>query len=133
MAPFNVRHGWPGARHEFEPPGAAYRAFTLVSRKLAKSTCPSAVANTVYGPMLVLAVSRGADARPLLSVVTKATFVPVSANVLLALEAGAVNVTVTPDAGFPDGSNTEAVRACSKGEPIVANCPDPLSASRRPS
>ena len=72
----------------------------------------------------MFAVNDGEVATPLAPVTTDAVAdMPKSA---LAPEAGAVNVTVTPDTGVPLESFTVATKVFGKAAPIVALCPVPL-------
>lgn len=73
--------------------------------------------------MALFAVNEGDVAWPSDPVVTIAG----PANVALAPEAGAVNVTVTPDTGLPPASFTTATSGLPKGVLTFALCPLPLT------
>jgi hypothetical protein len=68
---------------------------------------PGVVAVTLYEPAVLFAVNTAAVATPLVFVV--AVFTP-PANVPLAPDPGAVNVTTTPPTGLPKASVTVASR-----------------------
>lgn len=74
-------------------------------------------------PIVALAVNTGEAATPLPSVV--AVFTP-PANVPVAPDAGAVNVTTTPLIGEPPVVTVASSRA-ENAAPTNALCPDPLS------
>ena len=76
---------------------------------------------------MLLAVKIGAVATPLATVFT-VTDVTDPGNVPLAPLAGAVNVTATPDTGFPPLSVALACRAVPNAVPIVVLCPEPAVA-----
>ena len=73
-------------------------------------------------------MNAGAEAEPLESVVAEAVAEAVDANVPLAPEEGAVNVTVAPSTGFESLSRTVATKGDPNAAPTVAVCPDPLTA-----
>jgi hypothetical protein len=80
------------------PPAVFVRLYVAVP-------VPGVVAVTLYDPATVFAVNTAAVATPLVFVV--AVFTP-PANVPLAPDPGAVNVTTTPFTGLPKASVTVA-------------------------
>jgi len=101
-------------------------AAVFVSEKFAAVTTPATVAVTVYGPPAVpLAVNVAEVATPLAFVT--AVFTP-PAKLPLAPVPGAVNVTVTPETGFPPLSFTVATSGAAKAVLMVALCGVPLVA-----
>ena len=97
----------------------------FVSEKLAVPLTPETDAVTVYAPAVPLAVNTADVATPLAFV--SAVFTP-PANVPLAPVPGAVNVTVTPDIGFPLPSFTVATNGAANAVFTVVLCGVPLVA-----
>src|SRR5437899_2155901 len=92
----------------------------FVRLKLAVDAKPLTLPTTVYAPAVVLAVSAGAVAWPLLFVTAVA--VADDPNIALAPVDGAVNVTVTPLTPFPEASVTVACSAVANDAPTEALC-----------
>jgi hypothetical protein len=90
--------------------------------KLAGVDAPETAAVTAYSPIVALAVNTGEAATPRSSVI--AVFTP-PANVPLAPDAGAVNVTTAPLIGEPPVV-TVASRRAENAAPTNVLCPDPL-------
>jgi hypothetical protein len=89
---------------------------------------PVTVAVAGYEPEVAFAVSIDDVATPLELVVSVSVAVEFEANVPLAPDAGAVNVTETPVTGFWFASTTVATSGASNAVPICASCRDPLVA-----
>jgi hypothetical protein len=79
-------------------------------------------------PAVLLAVNVGARATPFESVFIVAD-VTGPGKVPLAPLVGAVNVTATPETGFPPLSVAFACRAVPNAVPIVVLCPEPAVAT----
>jgi hypothetical protein len=92
----------------------------LPSAKLAGAATPATLALTVKAPVVPLAIRVGAIAIPAALVVAVAVVKPPKAP--LAPELGAVNVTVTPEAGFPKPSWTVACNAVPNAVPTTVVC-----------
>jgi hypothetical protein len=99
----------------------------FVRPKLAGAVAPVALAVTVYTPAVPFAVNVDDVATPLAFVVSVSVAVP-PANVPLAPDPGAVNVTVTPLLGVPL-VDTVATSGAANAVLTVALCPDPLVAA----
>jgi len=89
----------------------------FVSGKLVGVPTPATVATTAYDPAALLAVIFGEVATPKALVTAVAMTEP--AKLPLAPDAGAVNVTVTPEAGLPPESDTVAASGLAKVVLIV--------------
>jgi len=100
----------------------------LVRLKLAAVEAPVAAAVTATVPAIVLAVSTDEVATPLEFVITVSVAVEFEANVPLAPDAGAVNVTVTPAVGVPPVV-TVATSGLANAVATAVLCPDPLVAA----
>jgi hypothetical protein len=99
----------------------------FVKLKLAGVATPVTEAVTAYPPAVPLAVNAADVAMPFASVVSVSVAVPF-ANVPLAPDNGAVNVTVAPLTGYWLLSTTVATRGATNAVSIVASCSDPLVA-----
>jgi hypothetical protein len=87
---------------------------------------PGACATTVNDPTMPFAVSGEAVAVPVASVM--ALSASLWTNRPDAPEAGAVNITLTPDRGLPEESCTMAFRSVVNGVPTTVLCSDPVAA-----
>ena len=99
----------------------------FVKLKLAGVATPATEAVTAYPPAVPLAVNGAEVAMPFASVVSVSVAVPF-ANVPLAPEDGAVNVTVAPLTGYWLLSTTVATSGARNAVSMVASCRDPLVA-----
>jgi len=107
-------------------------AAVFAKPKFAEADCPEAVAVavTAYCPVVVFAVNTLDVASPLASVVSDSVAFPF-ANVPLAPDDGAANVTATPLAADPP-IVTFATKCALNAAPTTADCPDPLTTDTPP-
>ena len=94
--------------------------------KLTLVDTPLTEAVTVYWPVVEFAVKVDDVATPLLEFVVSVSVACPFANVPLAPEVGALNVTAAPPTGFPPLSSTVAVKGLGKAVPTGTLCPDPV-------
>jgi hypothetical protein len=101
----------------------------FVRSKLAGVDTPATLAVTVSAPDVPFAVNAAEVATPLALVIAVVTLVVVSANMPLANDAGAVNVTIAPLTGFWPLSTTVATSGTANAALIAALCGVPLVAA----